>query len=295
MQPTKYIVKDIKGRLNVRNDAGEVIAKLEKGTEVTVTEIKDGQTETGPLAKINEGWVAMEFLIKAGEKPPVAKAPDPAVVPAPAPVTADAGGRAPWMKIVLNEAKNYGGYKEGEDPLRSRIKSAYFNINPGGDKNDPTKTAWCAAFACWCLEKTGYPNPRSYASQSFRPEWKSTTARGNQSRMRKINEPVYGCLIVWNDTKTPSHGHVAFCYGKQADGRLIALGGNQSDSLKFTARKPGGEWGQVIVGYYLPENYQDNELDKFTAAELKLNQDTLNSGNLLAKAIKGKTGTESTR
>ncbi len=295
MEPTKYIVKDIKGRLNVRNDAGEIIEKLEKGTEVTVTETKGGVLEKG-LAKVNNGWVSMDFLVKVVEKAPVAKLPDPVVVATPDPVIAGDDGRSPWMKIVMDECKNYGGYNEGEDPLKSRVKNGYFNINPGGYRNDPTKTAWCAAFACWCLGKAGYPNPQSYSSQSFRPEWKTTTARGNQSRMRKIAEPVYGCLIVWNDLATPTHGHVAFCYGKQADGRLIAIGGNQSNSLKFTARIAGAkEWGQVIVGYYLPENYRDNEMDKFTAQELKLDQDKLNGGNILKKAIKGKTGAESTR
>ncbi len=296
MEPTHYIVKDIKGRLNVRNDAGEIIDKLEKGTAVIVTETKGGVSEKGILAKISNGWVSMDFLVKAGENAPVVKVPDPAAISTPAPAIAEVGGRAPWMKIVLDEAANYGGYKEGEDPLKARIKNAYFNINAGGDKYDPTQIAWCAAFACWCLGKAGYPNPKTYSSQSFRPEWKTTTAGGNQSHMRKIAEPVYGCIIVWNDINTPSHGHVAFCYGKQADGRLIAIGGNQSDSLKFTARMPAGkEWGQVIVGFYVPENYADNVLDKFTAGELKLNQDTLNSGNLLKRGIKGKIGSESTR
>ncbi|MBC7864376.1 MAG: hypothetical protein IAF38_15475, partial [Bacteroidia bacterium] len=47
-----------------------------------------------------------------------------------------------------------------------------------------------------------------------------------------------------------------------------------------------GDFGQTIVGYFLPADYTDNLNDKFRDDELKLDAVALNSGGLLA--VKGK-------
>lgn len=208
----------------------------------------------------------------------------------------NAGERAPWMKIVLEEAKNYGGFDEGEDPLKSRIKQEYFSISNEftTSNTDPTSISWCAAFASWCLQKAGYLNPSTCRALEFNPDYiHEGVGKSDKkpSHMRKIEEPVYGCIVVWKNTRGGG-GHVAFYYGRTKEGNIVPIGGNQGSSLKFSNRNPNGDFGQKVIGYYLPEDYEDNIKDQFTEDELSLNPSNLNKGNLLKKSsenISGKT------
>src|SRR6218665_59024 len=198
------------------------------------------------------------------------------------------GERAPWMEVVLEEAKRYGGYYEGrKNVLNGRIKNEYFSIKneATNSKSDPSKVSWCATFASWCLQKKGYANPSTCRALEFDPNYVHEGPGKEDkklSHMREISEPVYGCIIVWKNTKGGG-GHVAFYYGKTIDGNIIPIGGNQGSSLQFSNRKPNGDGGQKIVGYYLPEDYPDNANDKFKDEELKLDPEKLNKSDLLAK------------
>jgi len=192
------------------------------------------------------------------------------------------------MKIVLQEAKNYGGYFEGDDTkLSKRIKAEYFSIKNEAttSKSDPTKVSWCAVFASWCLQKAGYANPSTCRALEFDPDY-IHEGPGKEdkklSHMRKISEPVYGCIIVWKN-KSDGGGHVAFYYGKTLEGNIIPIGGNQGSSLQFSNRNPKGDPKQKIIGYFLPDDYPDNPTDEFTKAELKLDPVLLNKSELLAK------------
>jgi len=194
-------------------------------------------------------------------------------------------GRAPWMKIVLDEAKNYGGHYENSDPLKSRIKNAYFTIaneyvNP---TKSPANTSWCAAFASWVLQQTNFSNPSTCRAREFDPayDWNGAKAGDRDSGMREIQEPVYGCIVVWRSNS--GGGHVGFYYGKTAENKIVVIGGNQGNSLKFSQRHPNGDYGQKVVGYFLPENYTDNSKDAFTAADLNLNVVEMNKSSLLNK------------
>jgi len=55
-----------------------------------------------------------------------------------------------------------------------------------------------------------------------------------------IDKPVYGALMVLRNyfvdgDKPNGTEHVTFVYGKTANGRIAALGGNQGDSIKLSA------------------------------------------------------------
>jgi uncharacterized protein (TIGR02594 family) len=273
MEPTKYIVNTKSDPLAVRkepNGDSTGIAK-NKGTPVVVTEIKNG------WAKIAEGWVSEQFLLKEQTSTPIAATGTPHII-------GFTEGRAPWMKIVLEEAKKYGGHHEGEEPLKSRIQSTYFfkGLESLNSQSDPTHNSWCASFASWCLQTAGYPNPSTQRALEFNPEYKhDPAAKDKKSGMRQIKEPVFGSIIVWKNKKIPG-GHVAFYYGKEANGNIIALGGNQGQSIQFSSRNPSGDVNQSIVGYFLPENYLENEKDIFTEHDLNLSTKALNTSDILA-------------
>jgi len=83
--------------------------------------------------------------------------------------------------------------------------------------------AWCAAFANWCIERSGRKGSRSAASQSFL----------DKKNFKQTNDPAIGDLAVFtcyekNTNKSLGLGHVAFVMHKPAGGRVKVLGGNQS-------------------------------------------------------------------
>jgi uncharacterized protein (TIGR02594 family) len=82
--------------------------------------------------------------------------------------------------------------------------------------------AWCAAFANWCLERSGRTGSRSAASQSFlSKDFKAT------------NDPKPGDLAVFTcydkaSGKSLGLGHVTFFKGTISNTRIRVVGGNQS-------------------------------------------------------------------
>lgn len=86
-----------------------------------------------------------------------------------------------------------------------------------------TNPAWCGIY----LAKIFKLNNINYPKEFYRAlEWKKGGA--------KLKAPCYGCVAI----KTrKGGGHVCFVVGKLKDGRLVCLGGNQSDSVCYAIYK----------------------------------------------------------
>lgn len=82
------------------------------------------------------------------------------------------------------------------------------------------ETAWCSAFAHWCMEQasivgSGKANARSWL------RWGQRLAR-----------PTYGAVtVLWRGSRSGWQGHVAFYIGEAGDD-LILLGGNQGNAVR---------------------------------------------------------------
>ena len=112
---------------------------------------------------------------------------------------------------------------------------------------------WCAAFANWCLERSGRTGSRSAASQSF------LTSKA----FKKTDDPKVGDLVVFtcydNVTgKSVGLGHVTFVKERPANGRVKVVGGNQSkdghSSIISEADFPLGDRAvkRHVNGKYVP-------------------------------------------
>src|SRR5262245_60249283 len=76
------------------------------------------------------------------------------------------------------------------------------------DRQNVSEEDWCAAFADWCLSSAGY----ALAKTSLISGW--------QDYGLEVSEPKLGDIaVLW--------GHVGFYYGKDKDGQVLLLGGNQ--------------------------------------------------------------------
>jgi TIGR02594 family protein len=80
-------------------------------------------------------------------------------------------------------------------------------------------TAWCGSFVAACLARAGLGNriPKSF------PMARSWTQAGSA-----LAKPAYGCVVVFTRT---GGGHVGFVVGKDVNGNLMVLGGNQSNKV----------------------------------------------------------------
>jgi uncharacterized protein (TIGR02594 family) len=88
---------------------------------------------------------------------------------------------------------------------------------------DNDMIAWCAAFANWCIERSGRNGSKSASSQSFL----------DKPNFRMVNTPQAGDLAVFTCYEIQAGrdlglGHVGFFRRSLSDGRLLVVGGNQS-------------------------------------------------------------------
>jgi len=172
------------------------------------------------------------------------------------------GGRAPWMEIALNEAKAMKGCAESKEPMYSKAKSYLIFCNVKAKPTDGIYGPWCAAFMNWCINKA--KNPKTNKPYSHHNSAGSLTPLIN-SKYKKISEPIYGCLVIYEATNGSEKGHTGFLYGKTKDGRFILLGGNQGDTIRFSSYGKSFTYDGVtktLQGFYIPVDYEPKESDK---------------------------------
>lgn len=88
----------------------------------------------------------------------------------------------------------------------------------------------CGVFVAECLKEVN----RTYPKHWYR-------AKGYLDYGTKLDRPAYGCLVIF-DRK--GGGHVGFCVGKNPQGQLLILGGNQANAVNIKAFS-----SSRIVGY----------------------------------------------
>lgn len=142
----------------------------------------------------------------------------------------------PWMNIAIQ----YIGEREIKGVTHNSLIVGWWKkIKRGGIKDD--ETPWCAAFVGAMLEDAGIKSSRFESAKSYL-SWGS-----------KLAAPTYGCVVVF---QREGGGHVGFVCGQDAQGRLLVLGGNQSDKVSIRAFKR-----DAVVGYRWPEEVAFPKID----------------------------------
>lgn len=142
---------------------------------------------------------------------------------------------APW----LTEAHKYIGQREVPGPGVNAWIREMWNALPGGPwfwkhyGQDDSKLPWCGAFVAMVLKSCGITLPKRYASALAWLEWGT-----------RLQHPTAGAIVIF---KRGGGGHVGFVVGRDQSGRLLVLGGNQSDAVRID---PFAE--DRIVGYRWP-------------------------------------------
>lgn len=141
------------------------------------------------------------------------------------------------------EAKKHVGLTEIKGPKHNATIQKWLS-DLGAWWNDD-ETAWCGVFVAHCLRSAGLTrgsvNSRSkkYVAGSHPGSGKYPFNWYGAGEYRieggtKLDRPAYGCVAV---KARPGGNHVTFIVGRLSDGRLVGIGGNQSDSVCYAVYK----------------------------------------------------------
>ena len=135
----------------------------------------------------------------------------------PTPIVTPEWSRAPWMPYALHEL----GVREVSGAADNPRVVEYLATCTKASALLHDETAWCSAFANWCMKQAGLDLSRTHslAARSWLHWGVETVA------------PFPGCVCVfWRDDPHGPHGHVAFWVGAHDD-QVLVLGGNQGNCV----------------------------------------------------------------
>lgn len=143
-----------------------------------------------------------------------------------------------WIAL----ARSMIGVTETPGPdSNPEVVQMFKDIKRGGIKDDATP--WCAAFVGAMLERSGIKSSRFESAKSY-------LGWGDD-----LEGPMYGCVVVFT---REGGGHVGFVVGRDDEGHLMVLGGNQGDAVNIKAfkldRVSGYRWpaGEPMIVAALP-------------------------------------------
>jgi len=139
---------------------------------------------------------------------------------------------APWMVLALKEL----GVAEMFGPVHNKKIIEYHQATTLKANDD--ETSWCASFANWVLENSGYESTKSAAARSFL----------NNGKI--INHPEYGAIVILKRGTKSWQGHVGFVHSWD-DKRVYVLGGNQSNKVSIVPFSRS-----AVLGYRKPVRKQ---------------------------------------
>lgn len=121
------------------------------------------------------------------------------------------------MTDWLIEARRHIGLREIKGTQHNSVIIGWLKSLKAWWSED--ETPWCGTFVAHCMQKCGYPVPKYWMRAKDWLNWGES-----------LLSPCLGCVVVFSRT---GGGHVGFVVGKDERGRLMVLGGNQSDSVSI--------------------------------------------------------------
>ncbi len=154
---------------------------------------------------------------------------------------------APWMAFAEAQARKFKGAKEAEIQQTLNFQTA---VHTGQNSMVGSAHAWCAAFVNWSLSQAGIDiDNETFAdhvaakgrANSFHRVTRDKLRKGERSvpqvrnpLFTEVPAPVFGAIAMVANRGGHGH-HVGFVYSKPSDNEVVLLGGNQSDTIKFSS------------------------------------------------------------
>jgi len=117
-----------------------------------------------------------------------------------------------WMPVAINEYKIFKNFIETDSELDYQIKQYHKTTNQSGSDH---LVSWCSSFVNWCMIQAGYADLVTHSAVAY--SWSPETWLNGE----EVDKPFYGAIAVMK------YSHVGFIYGKNSNGSILILGGNQ--------------------------------------------------------------------
>jgi len=136
----------------------------------------------------------------------------------------------PWV----DEARKQIGVREIKGQKTS-VKIANWLLSLRAWWKDD-ETPWCGVFVAHCIKTAGLAIPKNWFRAKEWLNWGQV-----------ITQPTYGAVVVFDRV---GGGHVGFVVGKDKNGNILVLGGNQGDAVNIKAfavnRVAGYRWPKEV-------------------------------------------------
>ncbi len=137
-----------------------------------------------------------------------------------------------WIK----EARKHIGQREVKGSKHNPLILSWLKSLKAWWAND--EVPWCGVFTAECLRVGNRALPKHWYRASDYLNWGT-----------RLDAPCYGCVVVFT---RQGGGHVGFVVGKDKQGNLMVLGGNQSDAVSIAPFNVGR-----VSGYRWPPSATD--------------------------------------
>lgn len=207
----------------------------------TAPELKDTLRDRADL--LLDGGAAVEarvFLQRCRERLDPALAAARGMINAYIPgfVVAPPTGAAGWMDHARTELADWkgGNWVESAGDGKDRA-TGYFKATDYGPAvvvgADGELTHWCGAFAAFCVEKAGLEPPKGAAAAASWVEWGDVSL----PKTPGADIPPGAVVTISGGANTNRIGHVCL-FVQWKDGKLMGLGGNQTDKVSIAPFAP---------------------------------------------------------
>lgn len=146
-----------------------------------------------------------------------------------------------WFRFAIAEI----GVKETAGRGSTARVIAYRKLGKTTDdlQTDDSKRPWCGDFRDAMLETAGVRSARSGMARAVE----------SSPHFIRLDQPALGAIVTfWRNYKGSGLGHTGFYGGHLSDGRIVVVGGNQSDAVTAADYSVGPT--SRFVGYWWPKD-----------------------------------------
>lgn len=136
----------------------------------------------------------------------------------------------------IGEARKHIGLRETKGSKHNSLILSWLQKLGAWWAND--EVPWCGVFVAECLRVGSRALPKHWYRASDYLNWGT-----------RLDQPCYGCVVVFT---RQGGGHVGFVVGKDKQGNLMVLGGNQGDAVSIAPFNIGR-----VSGYRWPPSATD--------------------------------------
>ena len=134
-----------------------------------------------------------------------------------------------WLAIARREI---GTREIAGKEHNSKIRNWLISLNAWWQDDE---TPWCGTFVAHCAREAKRALPQHWYRAK---DWLNTGTR--------LDKPAYGCVVVFDRA---GGGHVGFVVGKDKQGNLMVLGGNQGNAVNIKPFSPSRVAGYVWLDW----------------------------------------------